>query len=134
MINSILPDIINNNPKIRYSCLYCISQFTDSFKEDFIEIYHSQIIPNIVNLEMKETILRVKLQDYDSLQNFIEYYSESIISQYIQSKLQFLFTDFNKDDNGCPHSLRETILDTLGGLISSSKDSFKPYYKNVSIC
>ena len=127
MINSILPDIINNNPKIRYSCLYCISQFTDSFKEDFIEIYHSQIIPSIVNLEMTEIILRIKLQDYDSLQNFIEYYSESIISQYIQSKLEVLFTDFNKDDNGCPHSLRETILDTLGGLISSSKDSFKPF-------
>ena len=48
---------------------------------------------------MKETILRVKLQSYDTLQNFIEYYSESIISQYIQSKLEVLFTDFNKDDN-----------------------------------
>ena len=48
---------------------------------------------------MTETILRVKLQGYDSLQNFIEYYSESIISQYIQSKLEVLFTDFNKDDN-----------------------------------
>ena len=127
MINSILPDIINNNPKIRYSCLFCISQFTDSFKEDFIELYHSQIIPSIVNLEMKDSVLRVKLQGYDSLQSFIEYCSESIISQYIQSILEVLFTDFNKDDNGCPHSLRETILDTLGGLISSSKDSFKPF-------
>ena len=39
---------------------------------------------------MKETILRIKLQDYDSLQNFIEYYSESIISQYIQSKLELI--------------------------------------------
>ena len=96
-------------------------------QEDFIEIYHSQIIPSIVNLEMKDSVLRVKLQGYDSLQSFIEYCSESIISQYIQSILEVLFTDFNKDDNGCPHSLRETILDTLGGLISSSKDSFKPF-------
>ena len=30
MINSILPDIINNNHNIRYSFLFCISQF--SFK------------------------------------------------------------------------------------------------------
>ena len=59
---------------------------------------------------MKETILRVKLQGYDSLQNFIEYYSESIISQYIQSKLEVLFTDFNKDDNGCPHHLDKLLL------------------------
>ncbi len=59
---------------------------------------------------MTETILRIKLQDYDSLQNFIEYYSESIISQYIQSKLQFLFTDFKKDDNGCPHHLDKLLL------------------------
>ncbi len=127
MINSILPDLINDNPKIRYSCLYCISQFTDSFKEDFIEIYHSQIIPSIVNLEIKETVLRVKLQGFDSLQSFLEYCSEGIISNYIQSILEVLFAHFNKDDNGCPNSLRETILDTLGGLISSSKDSFKPF-------
>ena len=59
---------------------------------------------------MKETILRVKLQSYDTLQNFIEYYSESIISQYIQSKLEVLFTDFNKDDNGCPHQLEKLLL------------------------
>ena len=31
-------------------------------------------------------------------------------------------------------SLRETILNILDGLISSSKDSFKPFSKNVSIC
>ena len=31
-------------------------------------------------------------------------------------------------------SLRQTIINTLDGLISFSKDSFKPYYKNVSIC
>ena len=37
-------------------------------------------------------------------------YSESIISQYIQSKLEFLFTDFNKDDNGCPHHLDKLLL------------------------
>ena len=32
MINSNLPNIINNNHKIRYYCLYYISQFTNSFK------------------------------------------------------------------------------------------------------
>ena len=58
---------------------------------------------------MKETILRVKLQSYDTLQNFIEYYSESIISQYIQSKLEVLFNDFKKDDNGCHHHLEKLL-------------------------
>ena len=127
MVNAILPDINNENPKIRYSCLFCISQFTDSFKDDFIESYHSNIIPNIVNLESKENVLRVKLQGYDSLQSFLEYCTETIITPYIQNILEVLFADFNKDDVGCPHSLRETILDTLGGLISSSKNSFKVF-------
>ena len=31
-------------------------------------------------------------------------------------------------------SLRQTIINAFGGLISSSKDSFKPFSKNVSIC
>ena len=59
---------------------------------------------------MKDSVLRVKLQGYDSLQSFIEYCSESIISQYIQSILEVLFTDFNKDDNGCPHQLEKLLL------------------------
>jgi hypothetical protein len=127
MINNILPDITNQNPKIRYSCLFCIAQFTDAFKEDFTELYHNQVITSIVALENNDNVLRVKLQGFDSLQSFIEYCSESILSNYIQNILESLFSHFVKGDNDCPQNLRETILDTLGGLISNTKDSFKPF-------
>ena len=127
IFNQILTDISNENPKIRYSCLFCIAQFSDSFKEEFANSYYKSVIPAILNLENNETSLRVKLQGYDSLQSFIEFCKEEQISPYIQNILDSLFFNFIKNDQECPQILRETVLDSLGELISISGPSFKQY-------
>jgi len=127
IIPIILNDINNENPKIRYGCLFCISEFSSGLKDEFTESYSEKVIPPICNLVMKDTVLRCKLQGYDSLESFISESSEEILEKYTQSILDALFLNFLKSSNECPQSLQETILDCLGELLSKNKNSFQPY-------
>ena len=127
IIPIILNDINNENPKIRYGCLFCISEFSSGLKDEFTESYSEKVIPPICNLVMKDTVLRCKLQGYDSLESFISESSEEILEKYTQSILDALFLNFLKSGNECPQSLQETILDCLGELLSKNKNSFQPY-------
>ena len=45
MVEIILKDINNQNPKIRYGCLYCIAEFASNLKDEFTEIYADQVVP-----------------------------------------------------------------------------------------
>ena len=127
IIPIILDDIKNENPKIRYGCLYCISEFSAELKDEFTEFYAEKVIPQICNLVAVDSTLRCKLQGYDSLESFINESSEDILEKYTQSILDALFLNFLKPANECPQSLQETILDCLGELISGNKNTFKQY-------
>ena len=127
IIPIILADITNDNPKIRYGCLFCISEFSSGSKDEFTEIYAEKVIPSICNLVMKDNVLRCKLQGYDSLESFISESSEEILEKYTQSILDALFLNLLKSDKECPQSLQETILDCLGELLAKNKTSFQQY-------
>ena len=127
MIKVILEDIQNKNPKIRYGCLYCISEFAGNLKDEFTELYAEQVVPALCSFVTNETVLRCKLQGYDTLESFIEESSKELISKYIQSMLDALFLNLLKPSKESPQSLKEAILDCLGDLIDKSKKGFKPY-------
>ena len=127
IIPIILADITNDNPKIRYGCLFCISEFSSGIKDEFTEIYAEKVIPSICNLVMKDNVLRCKLQAYDSLESFISESSEEILGRYTQSILDALFLNLLKSSKECPQSLQETILDCLGELLAKNKTSFQQY-------
>ncbi|MCQ2818387.1 MAG: hypothetical protein MJ252_14060 [archaeon] len=127
IITMIFNDLNNENPKIRYACVSCISQFGENFRDNFTELYHSQIYPPLMNLFTNEPILRVKCQISDAFQSCIEQTSKSTINTYQQSILDTIFNSFIKSDEECPQLLRETILDTLGELLSNVKDDFIPF-------
>jgi hypothetical protein len=127
IIPVILNDIKSENPKIRYGCLYCISEFSSGLKDEFTELYAEKVIPSICALVTGDNVLRCKLQGYDSLQNFIVESSEELVEKYIQSILEALFANFVKSDNECPQSLRDVILDCLRELLSKNQTSFKQY-------
>ena len=60
IIPIILDDIKSQNPKIRYGCLYCISEFSAELKDEFTEFYADKVIPSICNLVAVDTALRCK--------------------------------------------------------------------------
>jgi hypothetical protein len=127
IIPIILDDIKNENPKIRYGCLYCIAEFSSQLKDEFTEFYADKVVPSICNLVMTDNVLRCKLQGYDSLESFIEESSEEILEKYTQNILDALFFNFLKTEKECPQSMQETILDCLGQLLSKNKTSFNQY-------
>ena len=127
MIPIILKDIQSENPKIRYGCLYCISEFSSNLKDEFTEFYAENVIPALCNLVINEKVLRCKLQGYDSLESFIEESSKELLSKYIQQLLDSLFLNLLKPAKESPQSLKEAILDCLGDLIDKSKTAFQPY-------
>ena len=127
IIPIILDDIKSQNPKIRYGCLYCISEFSAELKDEFTEFYADKVIPSICNLVAVDTALRCKLQGYDSLESFINESSEDVLVKYTQNILDALFLNFLKSSAECPQSLQEAILDCLGELLSKNKTSFKQY-------
>ena len=127
MVKTIIKDIQNENPKIRYGCLYCISEFAENHKDGFTEIYGEELIPALCNFVTYEKVLRCKLQGYDTLESFIEESSEELLSQFLQQLLDCLFLNLLKSSSESPQSLKEAILDCLADLIEKSKKSFQPY-------
>jgi len=123
----ILKDIGNDNPKIRYGCLYCISEFAENLKDEFTELYGEEVIPALCNLVTNDKVLRCKLQGYDTMESFIEESSEELLSKYIQQFLDSLFLNLLKPSSESPQSLKEAILDCLADLIDKSKKSFQPF-------
>ena len=127
IIPIILDDIKNENPKIRYGCLYCISEFSAELKDEFTEFYADKVIPPLCNLVMNDSVLRCKLQGYDSLESFIDESSEEVLAVYTQNILDALFFNFLKSNKECPQSMQEAILDCLGVLLSKNKATFSQY-------
>ena len=127
MVKIILKDINSENPKIRYACLYCISEFASNLKDEFTELYGEEVIPQLCNLVKNEKVLRCKLQGYDTLETFIEESSEELLAKYLQGFLDALYINLLKPATESPQSLKEAILDCLGGLIDKSKKSFSSY-------
>ena len=127
IIPIILDDIKSENPKIRYGCLYCISEFSTELKDEFTEFYADKVIPSICNLVMNDNVLRCKLQGYDSLESFINESSEDVLGKYTQDILDALFVNFLKSNKECPQSMQEAILDCLGELLSRNKSTFSQY-------
>ena len=127
IIPIILDDIKSENPKIRYGCLYCISEFSTELKDEFTEFYADKVIPSICNLVMNDNVLRCKLQGYDSLESFINESSEDVLGKYTQVILDALFVNFLKSNKECPQSMQEAILDCLGELLSRNKSTFSQY-------
>ena len=124
IIPIILDDIKSENPKIRYGCLYCISKFSSSCKDEFTEFYAEKVVPSLCTLVIGDNVLRCKLQGYDSLESFISESSEDVLEKYTQNILEALFANFLKE---IPQSLQEAILNCLDELLSKNRKTFKQY-------
>ena len=58
IIQIILDDIKSENPKIRYGCLYCITQFSSALKDEFTDFYSEKVVPSLCSLVIGDNVLR----------------------------------------------------------------------------
>jgi hypothetical protein len=127
LLKMIFADLFNKNIKIQYSCIYCIAELANEHNPDFQNTYHAEIVPNLIKLLNESTCLRIQLEICDALQCFVEHLSSGDSAKYMESSLDALFKVFMKDENECPPSLKEGILNVVEEFIDSSEESFKQY-------
>ena len=127
LISLIISDLNNPNVKIQYSTLYCIAELSDAHNPDFQNSYHKKIIPEIIKILSNSKCLRVQLECCDALDCFIEHMTDDDASLYMKDSLESLFNVFIRNENECPSSLKEGILDVLQEFIDASEEEFKKY-------
>jgi importin-5 len=130
-LDNILPQIFkeseNENPKIRYACLHCISQISDHLNPQFQNNYHTSVMPVALARLQNDPVLRVRLQACDSIQTYVEFVSDQVATTYCQNILDTAFSVFLKGDGEIPVSLREAILNVISELVTACGENFKPY-------
>ena len=127
LIAMILADLNNQNVKIQYAALYCISEISDTQNPDFQNSYHEKVLPPLLEILKNSTCLRIQLQVCDALECFIEHVTDETASKYAQASLDVLFGIFIKDDSVCPPSLKESILRVVNEFIDAAPEDFKKY-------
>jgi hypothetical protein len=130
-IENILPLIfnesVNDNPKIRFGTLHCISQISDSLNPQFQNNYHEKVIPVCISRLTSDDTLRNRLQACDALQTYLEFASDQVATTYCQAVLDACFGEFLKSDDVVTISLRESILNVISELVSACENNFTPY-------
>ena len=127
LINMIISDLKNPNPKIQYSSIYCIAELSDHHFPDFQNEYHKIIIPLLIEIMKNSNCLRIQLEVCDAFDMFLDHISESDVGQYMQNSLDVLLQVFLKDNNFAPIALKEGILIDIQQFIVASEESFKNY-------
>ena len=127
LINMIISDLKNPNPKIQYSSIYCIAELSDHHFPDFQNEYHKIIIPLLIEIMKNSNCLRIQLEVCDAFDMFLDHISESDVGQYMQNSLDVLLQVFLKDNNISPIALKEGILIDIQQFIVASEESFKNY-------
>ena len=127
LITLIIKDLNNSNLKIQYSALCCIEELSNAHSPDFQNSYHKKIIPEIIKILSNSKCLRVQLECCNALASFIEHMTENDSTLYMKDSLESLFNLFMRNENECPSSLKEGILDVLQEFIDSSQEEFKKY-------
>ena len=127
IINMIILDLNNPNPKIQYSSIYCIAELSVHHFPDFQNEYHKKVIPLLIEIMKNSNCLRIQLEICDAIDMFIDHISESDIGQYMQNSLDVLLQVFLKDNNISPIALKEGILIDIQQFIVASEESFKNY-------
>lgn len=130
-IENILPLIfnesINENPKIRFATLQCISQVSDSLNPQFQNNYHEKVLPVCISRIQSDNTLRIKLQACDALQTYLEFANDQVATTYCQAVLDACFGEFLKTDDLVPISLRESLLNVISELVAACENNFSPY-------
>ena len=129
-VEKIFPILFNltssPQPKLRFSALHCINVFCDLYSSSsFQATYIKQLIPLLVNLLKKETILRIQCEIISTLISFIQFTTSDDLKPYVKDLFDLLFTLFKQ--NNIPLIIRKLVLEAILEIISTMEEDISPY-------
>lgn len=123
MIPIVVKHLNHGNPKVRYAALHCIGQIADDMGEEFVENYHSQILPALVN-SLSDSVPRVQAHTCAALTNFLENTDKEIAALYSQGLLEKLKQIVETGIS----LIKENGVTTIASLAEAMKEDFQPHF------
>lgn len=127
IIDTIIGNLDNPHPKIRYACMQCIEQMSEHLEPKFQNLCHGLVIPKLIQ-RFNDGALRNQLQACETMQAFVEHcHAEKIFKEfnYIEQILNAILSIFSNETT--PISLREAILNVCSELTSVADENIIPY-------
>ena len=112
-------------PYLRFSAIHCINVFCDNYSPSFQTQNIKELIPLLVNLIKKETILRIQCEIISTLISFIQFTKSEDLKPYVKELFELLFTLFKQ--NNIPIIIRKLVLEAILEIISTMEDEITPY-------
>jgi len=127
-ISHIFPEVYTNlnhpNPKIRFSCLECINNFSDQFSPDFQNDNYSSVIGGSLQL-FKDPSLRIRMEACFTLESFFQSVNDQVALQYCETILNEIFTIFLQEE--VQVCLIDSLVNLTREIVKALDDKFKPY-------
>lgn len=86
MIPVVVRHLQHENPKVRFAALHCIGQIADDIKEEFVENFHTQVLPALLT-SLGDRVPRVQAHCCAALTNILENTEDEIAVLYSEQLL-----------------------------------------------
>jgi len=132
IISPIIENLSNSNPKVRYACLECVAELSDTLQPMFQNSYYTTILPKLTEM-LNDSVLRIQLHACETLQAFVEHcHSEKILNDnnpYLKSLMETLLSLFLKDEIHL--SLRESIINLFTEITTVVAEQIHQYAETL---
>lgn len=130
IIQPIIENLYNENSKIKFACLQCITEISSKFNPNFQNEYYSVILKILLTNGIFDNHLRIRLQTCETLQSFIEFcHKEEIFSNEKNTNLKEIIEillNIFKSNETVP-ILREKIIHLLTELTEVVSEQIIPF-------
>lgn len=126
MVPIVTRHLTHQNPKVRYAALHCIGQIADDMGDEFVENFHSQVMPALVTI-LSDQVPRVQAHCCAALTNFLENTSDDIAILYSEGLLDKLS---NIVQNGIS-LIKENGVTAIASLAEALKEKFQPHFQKT---
>ena len=113
----------SQNEKLRYAAVHFINKLSDNYNPQFQKKNIENVIPLLMELVTKETILRIQCEIVEAITSFIQFTTSEKIMPYAMKIYDLLFTMFTKD---IPTILTKSILDCVLELSTTIEEQCQP--------
>jgi len=120
----IFEDVTNQNPKIKFACLFCIDAFSDSFSPIFQKHYHKTVVPLCLSL-LRDPVLRIRLEALYTLETFFNEIDDEICMIYCENILNEVFSIFLQEE--VQVILINSLVNLVNELVKTCDKRFAPF-------
>lgn len=126
IVSMVLGMFHDEQPRVRFAAIHCIAQLSTDFSPSFQAVFHSQVVPAIINA-MDDTIPKVQAHAATAIVNFVEPCQNEFIGPYLDSLLSKLIVLLKAGK----HFVQEQALSAISAVASASEGLFAEYYVHI---